>query len=104
MLDVYIDNGIPASKRMPDFQILDDFLDVFCSYLEDIEKKYHLGIDIYGTFRLDSSQATFLFNEIEKRRTLLSSKYCFNKEYVILGQLQAGFSPFSNEPLLFVGD
>ena len=54
--------------------------------------------------RLDPSQVTFLFNEIEKRRTLLSSKYCFNKEYVILEQLQASFSPFSNEPLLFVGD
>ncbi len=50
MLDVYIDNGIPASKRMPDVQILDDFLGVLYPYLEGIEQKYHLGIDIYGTF------------------------------------------------------
>lgn len=104
MLDVYIDNGIPASKRMPDFQIPDVFLDIFCSYLEGIEQKYHLGIDIYGTFRLNSSQVTFLFNEIEKRHSLLSSKYCFNKEYMILEQLQTSFSSFSNEPLLFIGD
>lgn len=104
MLDVYTDNGIPASKRMPDVQIPDDFLGVLYPYLEGIEQKYHLGIDIYGTFRLDPSQVTFLFNEIGRRRSLLSSKYCFNQEYVILEQLQASFSSFSNEPLLFVGD
>lgn len=54
--------------------------------------------------RLDPSQVTFLFNEIRRRRSLLSSKYCFNQEYVILEQLPASFSLFSNEPLLFVGD
>lgn len=50
--------------------------------------------------RLDPSQVTFLFNEIGRRRSLLSSKYCFNQEYVILEQLQASFSSFSNEALL----
>lgn len=104
MLDIYIDNGIPASKRMPDVQILDDFLGVLHPYLEGIEQKYHLGIDIYGTFRLGPSQVTFLFNEIGKRRSLLSSKYCFSQEYVMLEQLQASFSSLANEPLLFVGD
>ena len=54
--------------------------------------------------RLDPSLVTFLFNEIGRRCSLLSSKYCFNQEYVILEQLQASFSPFSNEALLFVGD
>ena len=42
MLDVYIDNGIPATKRMPDVQIPDDFLGVLYPCLEGIEQKYHL--------------------------------------------------------------
>ena len=54
--------------------------------------------------RLDPSQVTFLFNEIGRRCSLLSSKYCFNQEYVMLEQLQASFSSLANEPLLFVGD
>lgn len=75
----------------------------------EILEETQLGLNPEGYvsipfLRLDPSQVTFLFNEMGRRRSLLSSKYCFNQEYVILEQLQASFSSFSNEALLFVGD